>query len=223
MNPRLEAAMASTLIGKQAVVIGAGMAGLTAAGALADRFDRVVVLERDTLPSEPTYRAGTPQARHVHGLLLSGQRALSELFPGFEQDLARAGAVPLRVGLDVRVERPGYDPFPQRDLGWFGYAASRPAIECAVRQRVEGCANITLRQRCRVQEISGSPNGEAVTGVRYENGNGASETITADLVVDASGRSAGHCPRKRQSASISAMPPPYFPSRTTRRPIGKAS
>jgi 2-polyprenyl-6-methoxyphenol hydroxylase-like FAD-dependent oxidoreductase len=188
MNPRLEAAMASTLIGKQAVVIGAGMAGLTAAGALADRFDRVVVLERDTLPSEPTYRAGTPQARHVHGLLLSGQRALSELFPGFEQDLARAGAVPLRVGLDVRVERPGYDPFPQRDLGWFGYAASRPAIECAVRQRVEGCANITLRQRCRVQEISGSPNGEAVTGVRYENGNGASETITADLVVDASGR-----------------------------------
>ncbi len=36
--------MASTLIGQQAVVIGAGMAGLTAAGALADRFVRVVVL-----------------------------------------------------------------------------------------------------------------------------------------------------------------------------------
>ena len=72
--------MVSTLIGKQAVVIGAGVGGLTAAGALADRFDQVVVLERDTLPSEPTYRAGTPQARHVHALLLSGQRALSGLF-----------------------------------------------------------------------------------------------------------------------------------------------
>ena len=81
--------MASTLIGKQAVVIGAGMGGLAAAGALADHFEQVVVLERDTLPSEPTHRAGTPQARHVHALLLSGQRALSELFPGFEQDLAR--------------------------------------------------------------------------------------------------------------------------------------
>src|SRR5450755_2433592 len=57
-----EAAMASTLVGKQAVVIGAGMGGLAAAGALADRFDQVVVLERDTLPSEPTYRAGTPGA-----------------------------------------------------------------------------------------------------------------------------------------------------------------
>jgi 2-polyprenyl-6-methoxyphenol hydroxylase-like FAD-dependent oxidoreductase len=182
--------MASRLIGKQAVVIGAGMGGLTAAGALADRFDQVVVLERDTLPSEPTYRAGTPQARHVHALLLSGQRALSELFPGFEQDLARAGAVPLRVGLDVRMERPGYDPFPQRDLGWFSYAVSRPTIERAVRRRVESRANTTLRQRCRVQEVLASPNGEAVTGVRYQNDNGASETIAADLVVDASGRGA---------------------------------
>ena len=94
--------MASTLIGKQAVVIGAGMGGLTAAGALADHFDQVLVLERDTLPSEPAHRAGTPQARHVHALLLSGQRALGELFPGFELDLARAGAVPLRAGLARR-------------------------------------------------------------------------------------------------------------------------
>ncbi len=182
--------MASTMIGKQAVVIGAGMAGLTAAGALADRFDQVVVLERDTLPSEPAYRAGTPQARHVHALLLSGQRALSELFPGFEQDLARAGAVPLRAGLDVRIERQGYHPFPQRDLGWISYAVSRPTIERAVRARVEGRANTTLRQRCRVQEVLASPDGEAITGVRYDNEDGASETIAADLVVDASGRGA---------------------------------
>ena len=48
--------MASTLIGKQGVVIGAGMGGLTAAGALADHFEQVVVLERDTLPSEPAHR-----------------------------------------------------------------------------------------------------------------------------------------------------------------------
>jgi 2-polyprenyl-6-methoxyphenol hydroxylase-like FAD-dependent oxidoreductase len=182
--------MASTLVGKQAVVIGAGMGGLTAAGALADFFDQVLVLERDTLPSEPAHRAGTPQARHVHGLLLSGQRALSELFTGFEKDLAQAGAVPLRVGLDVRMERPGYDPFPQRDLGFFSYAMSRPTIERAVRRRVERRANITLRQRCRVEKLLASSNGEAVSGVRFENDHGASETIAADLVVDASGRGA---------------------------------
>src|SRR5258708_30828672 len=149
--------MASTLIGKRAVVIGGGMAGLTAAVALADRFDQVVVLERDTLPAEPTYRAGTPQARHVHALLLSGQRALSELFPGFEQDLAQAGAVPLRAGLDVRAERPGYDPFPQRDLGWIRYAGSRPAIERAVRAWVEGRANITWPQHRPGRGVRASP------------------------------------------------------------------
>jgi 2-polyprenyl-6-methoxyphenol hydroxylase-like FAD-dependent oxidoreductase len=143
--------VASTLIGKQAVVFGAGMGGLAAAGALAGCFEQVFVLERDTLPSEPAYRAGTPQARHVHALLLSGQRALRELFPGFEQDLVRAGAVPLRVGLDLRMERPGYDPFPQRDLGWCSYALSRPTIEHTLRSRVEAQPNTTLRQRCRVQ------------------------------------------------------------------------
>ena len=185
-----EVAMVSTLIGSQALVIGAGIAGLTAASALAHRFEHVVVLERDSLPAQPTHRAGTPQARHVHGLLLSGQRALSELFPGFEQDLARSGAVPIRAGLDVRVERPGYDPFPQRDLGWSGYAASRPAIERALRRRVEGQTNIKLRQRCRVMEVLASPDRTMVTGVRSEDEDGTSETMAADLVVDASGRGA---------------------------------
>jgi 2-polyprenyl-6-methoxyphenol hydroxylase-like FAD-dependent oxidoreductase len=41
-----------------------------------------------------------------------------------------------------------------------------------------------------VQEVLATPNGDEVTGVRYENGDGASETIAADLVVDASGRGA---------------------------------
>src|SRR6266436_6984469 len=93
--------MTSTFIGKRAIVVGAGMGGLTAARALADHFEQVLVLERDTLPPDAAHRAGTPQSRHVHGLLAGGQRALGELFPGFEQDLASAGAVPLRVTLDA--------------------------------------------------------------------------------------------------------------------------
>jgi len=164
------------------------MAGLTAAGALADKFDQVIVLERDSLPAEPVHRAGTPQARHLHGLLVSGQRALNELFQGFEHDLVCAGAIPIRSGLDVRVERPGYDPFPQRDFGLSSYAASRPAIECAVRKRVEGHPKIKLCEQCRVQEVLVAPDGEAVTGLRYEDPNGDSQNILADLVVDASGR-----------------------------------
>jgi 2-polyprenyl-6-methoxyphenol hydroxylase-like FAD-dependent oxidoreductase len=178
----------ATRIGEQAVIIGAGIGGLAAAGAIAPYVERVVVLERDALPSTPSHRAGTPQARHVHALLLSGQRALEELFPGFEADLARAGAVPLRVGLDIRMERPGYDPFPQRELGWRGYAMSRPTIEHVVRRHVASLANATLREGCRVQEVIAARG--RIAGVRFESAEGGGETLSADLVVDASGRGA---------------------------------
>jgi 2-polyprenyl-6-methoxyphenol hydroxylase-like FAD-dependent oxidoreductase len=178
----------SSSIGQQAVVIGAGMGGLTSARALADYFDRVLVLELDVLPADPIERHGVPQGRHVHALLAGGQRALAELFPGFEDALARAGAVRLQVGLDLRTERPGFDPFPQRDLGFHAYAMSRPLVELTVRRRVQECTSIELRAGCRVQKLVHRPEGAAVTGVRYTGPDEKTETVDADLVVDASGR-----------------------------------
>jgi 2-polyprenyl-6-methoxyphenol hydroxylase-like FAD-dependent oxidoreductase len=180
--------MRTTPIGRQAVVIGAGIGGLTAARALADYFENVLLLERDALPSKAAHRAGTAQDRHAHALLGGGQQALCELFPEFEQDLALAGAVPYRAGLDLRLERPGYDPFPQRDLGWVGYTMSRPLIEFTVRRCVERLANVTLREHCRVRRIVATPDGAGVSAVEYETADGARETVSADLVVDASGR-----------------------------------
>jgi len=141
--------MASKLLARQAVVVGAGMAGLAAARVLADYFEHVTVLERDTLPTETSHRSGIPQSKHVHALLGGGQRALSDLFPGVEDDLARAGAVPFRVGLDVRLETPRHDPFPRRDLGWIAYSMSRPLIELVVRRRVEQQPNVRLCPHCR--------------------------------------------------------------------------
>ena len=180
--------MKSTSIGRQAVVVGAGMGGLPAARALADFFEHVVVLERDTLPLDASHRSGIPQGRHTHALLAGGQRALGDLFPGFEQNLADAGAVPLEAGLDLRLERPGYDPFPPRDLGFAVCAMSRPLIELTVRQRIKQHDNITIRERCRVQEILASQDGAAVSAICFENSEGGSETLTADLIVEASGR-----------------------------------
>ncbi len=178
------------LLGKRAVVAGAGIGGLAAAGALADYFERVIVLERDAIPSNAAYRAGTPQARHVHALLGGGQRALEILFPGFTAALGKAGAVRLKSGLDVRLEVPGYDPFPQRDLGWDVYSMSRPLVEYVVRQQLAKRANIELRARCRVDAIMTTANGATVSAVRLAGHNGEGETLPADFVVDASSRGA---------------------------------
>ena len=50
-------------VGKRAIVIGAGIGGLTAARAVAPYFEHVIIIERDALPAEPSDRAGTPQAK----------------------------------------------------------------------------------------------------------------------------------------------------------------
>jgi 2-polyprenyl-6-methoxyphenol hydroxylase-like FAD-dependent oxidoreductase len=182
--------MVGKAIGKQAVVIGAGMAGLAAAGALAGHFERVIVLERDRLPNQAVPRAGTPQSRHLHVLLPGGQRALTDLFPYFERDLINAGSVPLRISRGIRVEIPGLGPLPSRDFGWFLYGGSRPLIELTARRQVERLTNVTIRPGCRVIEIAATSDGNIVTGLIYEDADGRQETLAADLVVDASGRCA---------------------------------
>lgn len=111
------------------------------------------------------------------------------MFPSFDQDLERAGAIKTRVALDGLFERPGYDPFPQRDLGFNMFCMSRSLLEFSVRRRLIGQeTNIGLRSRCRVTEPVASSDGGAVTAVRFENAEGQVETIATDLVVDASER-----------------------------------
>src|SRR5262249_13160901 len=157
--------------------------GLTAAAALADSFERVLVLDRDALPAEAVDRPAVPQGRHVHALLAGGLRALGELFPGFADELAGAGAVRLRAGLDVRAERPGYDPFPQRDLGFDAFAMSRALLEWLVRGRVRALQNVELREDCRVESFLGRADGTGVAGARCGRPGAKREALDADLVV----------------------------------------
>jgi len=132
-------------IGRTAVVIGAGIGGLSAAAAVSEFFSQVIVLERDELPDHPAPRPSVAQGRHPHLLLVGGLRALEQLFPGFGDDLAAAGAVRYQVGIDIRIERPEFHPYPQRDFGLHSYAMSRPLIEFVARRRAAQLSNVTLR------------------------------------------------------------------------------
>jgi len=177
----------AVLVGKRAIVVGAGIAGLAAARSLADFFEHVVVLENDALPTEPTDRPGIPQSRHIHVLLAGGLKALSGLFPGFVESLSQAGAVQLHMGYDDRIEYPGYNPFPQRDLSITIYGMTRLLLEFTVRKRLGKYPNVEVRERCRAQKfITGSCHA-AVTAVQCEGSDGKTETLRADLLVDASG------------------------------------
>jgi 2-polyprenyl-6-methoxyphenol hydroxylase-like FAD-dependent oxidoreductase len=164
------------------------MGGLTAAKALAAHFEQVTVLERDALPSQPQARTGTPQSRQLHVLLRGGLDALTGFFPEFESELERAGAVRARVGSEIRVESPGFDPFPQRDLALDTLCMTRPLVEFVTRRLVEQQGNIAFQPRCRVTQFLTSPDQSAVVGVRYDVADGDSTTLAADLVIDASSR-----------------------------------
>src|SRR5215469_3473652 len=65
---------------------------------------------------------------------------------------------------------------------------SRPLIELTVRQRVKQYTNILIREHCRVQGLVATPDGGTVSSIRFENGDGRSEILATDLVVEASGR-----------------------------------
>ena len=171
--------------GNHAVVIGASISGLLAARVLSAHFDRVTLFDRDGLPASIDHRNGVPQGRHGHGLLASGFRGLTRLFPALEGELLEAGAVPGDVIGTVRWFQHGhYKARFQSGLG--GLLLSRPLLEGTLRRHVRRLPNVGIFEGSHVQALLAG-NGR-VDGVRVHMGGGPAEPVTADLVVDASGR-----------------------------------
>ena len=148
--------MAKTPIGDHAVVLGASMAGLLTARVLADAYTRVTVIERDELPLDMGHRRGVPQGLHLHGLHAGGRQVLDELFPGFTDQVAQAGA---QVGDTLGVLRwqLSGQRLRQVDIGLPGLAASRPFLEGQVRQRVRALPSVRFVEGCDVVGSCSAP------------------------------------------------------------------
>ncbi len=199
---RMEPAMSPRPALDTVVVIGGSVAGLLAAAAVAPHAARVVVLDRDPLPAGPAGRPSTPQARHSHGLLASGRASIERLLPGFTDrvvadggigsgDLGRSGRWWIGGGLIVDC-----------DLGVRGLSASRPEFEHVVRELVRDRPTVEISGGTDVLGLRGDA--ARVTGVHVRGPDGRDRAITADLVVDASGR-AGRA--ARWLPRIGARPP----------------
>jgi 2-polyprenyl-6-methoxyphenol hydroxylase-like FAD-dependent oxidoreductase len=172
------------MVGDTAIVLGASMAGLCAARVLADRFQRVVVVERDTLPDGARPRRLVPQGRHPHLLLVTGARLLESWLPGLTDDLHRAGAVDLDLCQDFYWHQAG--AVQRRPTSMLrGPAMSRPLLEWTVRRRVASMPNVEISDNTTVTGLVNDPHRRTITGVTVGDND-----VAGDLVVDATGRAA---------------------------------
>jgi len=169
--------------GLEAIVIGGGIGGLGAAAALSPHVSRVVLLDRDELPTSSASRKAVPQGAHIHILLLAGLLSLDRLLPGSREQLIASGSAVIRAGLDQRIFAYG-EWYPERDLELSFLGQSRPHLEGHIRRRVAALPNVTMRPGSRVESIvleAGSVRGVSV------HDDGQRVDLGADLVVDASG------------------------------------
>ena len=151
--------------GRHAIVIGASVAGLLAGHVLATHFDRVTIIERDQLPQGPAFRPAVPQARHIHVLLVRGNRLLEQLFPGIENELAAAGAARIDWAADAWwFNFSTWKPRFPSDL--ISPLCSRELLEWVIRRRVAGSSKIHWLAECDVTALIPDATNTRVLGVR---------------------------------------------------------
>lgn len=181
-----------------AVVIGASAAGLFAAAALAE-FADVTVIERDSLPDGPERRRGVPQADHAHLVWSGGVAAFNDLLPGVVDEVVDSGGRLVHIMGDMVSRAPNevwfrrFTATHHRNL-----VSSRPLLDHVLRGRVLEDPRVTLRQDTTALGLEGTA--AAVTGVRISTP-GGDETLSADLIVDASGRGS-HAPKWLEALGV---------------------
>ena len=208
-----------------AVVLGGSIAGLLAARVLARSFETVTLVERDRLAHEPEPRKGVPQGRHIHALLIRGEQILARMFPDLVPELESLGAARV-FSQDVAMHAFGSWKVRSRFGG--GYSAlcfSRPLLEWQIARRVAALPNVRVADETDVLGVSASGDRSRIEGavIRRRSGDRGEETLSADLVVDATGRgsrapqwleSLGYAPPEEEELRVNIA----YATRIYRRP-----
>ncbi|GAA4095555.1 FAD-dependent oxidoreductase [Actinomadura miaoliensis] len=173
------------VLGEHAVVLGAGMAGLFTARALAESYETVTVVERDRPAAPAERRRGVPQGEHAHLLLTRGKQLMERMFPGLTDELIEDGAVSMPALERFRSQVAGRE-VRRGHVGEF-VSMTRPFLEGHVRRRMEARGGVTFLDGHAAVGLTF--HGGRVTGARVNGGEGE-RILDADLVVDAMGRGA---------------------------------
>jgi flavin-dependent dehydrogenase len=178
------------------IVVGAGMAGLACALALSRPGREVIVLDRDPAPGgnvETAFRdwerKGVTQLRHSHVFLGRLFCLIRDKYPDLLADLKQAGAREWTFADGVpRTLKDQYAPLPgDEDLTIL--FSRRTTFEFLIRKYAERRAGVTFQTSAAVKNLVTQRHNGAltVTGVEVLR-DGVPETMTADVIVDATGR-----------------------------------
>ncbi len=184
---------------ERVLVIGAGMAGLWTALALAPTGREVILLERD--PPVPEggpdaafdnwQRRGVGHLRHSHAFLARLRTIIRDEHPQLLKDLLDNGCRDLTFeGGLTDLHKKDYVPAPvDDDLAVL--TSRRTTLELVIRRYVESHANVEVRSNAFVRELVVTPGPvPKVTGVVIDGPDGP-QTLDADVVIDAAGRTSG--------------------------------
>ncbi|HYD08897.1 MAG TPA: FAD-dependent oxidoreductase, partial [Acidimicrobiales bacterium] len=162
-----------------AIIIGAGVAGLGAALALGRDGHEVTIIERDATPmparADDAFewdRRGAPQVRHSHMFLARLRNILRDEFPDVREAALAAGATELTIG-EMLPE--GLDTTPMEgdeDLAML--ACRRTTFEWVLRCKALEQDHVTIRTGDGVSGVLAEDG--RVVGVRLESG----EELRAD-------------------------------------------
>jgi 2-polyprenyl-6-methoxyphenol hydroxylase-like FAD-dependent oxidoreductase len=197
---------------ERVLVIGAGMAGLWTALALAPTGREIVLLERDPPPPDGGpdaafdgwARRGVGHLRHSHAFLARLRLLIRDEHPELLAELMAAGCRDLTFeGGLTDIHKRSYTPDPvDRDLAVL--TSRRTTLELIMRRYVERQPNLTIRSSAFVKRllITVGPV-PTVTGVVLEDADGVCD-LAADLVVDAAGRTSGAIEQLQEAGAVIA-------------------
>ncbi|OBH66776.1 2-polyprenyl-6-methoxyphenol hydroxylase-like oxidoreductase [Mycobacterium colombiense] len=181
--------------GETAVVLGGSIAGLMAARVLADFYTTVTVLERDVLPERPVPRRGVPHGPSPHIPQVRATKTMEELFPGLLNELVTMGARVWKDGDLSRIWmsfggheflRSGSIPDPESVIKYY---VNRPLLEWSIERRVRRIPNIEFLLDHDAVRLTSTLTRNRITGVvAAHRDSGVEKVLTANLVVDATGR-----------------------------------
>jgi len=176
-----------------AIIIGGGFGGLVTGRILSDYFDKVTIIENDSLSdiksTEP--RPGVPQGKIAHHLLFKGAEILEQWFPHLQKTLVDLGAKRVEILHELRFYELGWMPHFHNEH--YTYLVTRPCLEEGIRAQMKNYPNIEFLYGAEAHQFLADFKNNRLTGVRVKNRvTNEQSNLYGEFFVDASGVNT-HC------------------------------